>query len=242
MTTDDRSLERAARSWLESGPTRAPDRAVEAALLRVQSTHQDRDLRVPWRLPTMLSARSAAVAAIVVAVGLGAVLLVSRPLAGPAAPTTASSASPVAPSAAATRPIANGRYRASIPVAGILGRLASDSSLTADEKAIVTGQVLGIDGATTLNVELRITDTTFTLLYATDTGTNGGIPVAWPMYVLDPTIIVLDVGAAGNNIQAYAVRRSGETFTLEPRSAAPTAVETFVRSVLYQSVAFEPER
>ena len=30
--TDDRSLERAARSWIEAGPTRAPDRVVEAAL------------------------------------------------------------------------------------------------------------------------------------------------------------------------------------------------------------------
>jgi len=31
--TDDRSLERAARSWLESGPTEAPDHAVDAALV-----------------------------------------------------------------------------------------------------------------------------------------------------------------------------------------------------------------
>ena len=35
--TDDRSLERAARSWIEAGPTRAPDRAVEAALLRIET-------------------------------------------------------------------------------------------------------------------------------------------------------------------------------------------------------------
>ena len=39
--TDDRSLERAARSWLEPGPTQAPDRAVEAALLQIQTTTQD---------------------------------------------------------------------------------------------------------------------------------------------------------------------------------------------------------
>ena len=42
--TDDRSLERAARSWLEVGPTQAPERAVEAALLRIQTTPQERDL------------------------------------------------------------------------------------------------------------------------------------------------------------------------------------------------------
>ena len=34
--TDDRTLERAARSWLEEGPNRAPDRPVEAALSRIE--------------------------------------------------------------------------------------------------------------------------------------------------------------------------------------------------------------
>ena len=45
--TDDRSLERAARSWLEVGPTQAPDRAVEAALLRIETTPQERDSARP---------------------------------------------------------------------------------------------------------------------------------------------------------------------------------------------------
>ena len=144
--------------------------------------------------------------------------------------------------ATAAGPIANGRYTASIPVAGILSRLASDTSLTAEEKQIVSGSVLGLAGATTLNIEIRIDDATFTLLYSTDLGGPGGIATPWPMYVLDPATIVLDIEAAGDNIQAYFVRRTGNTFTLEPRSAAPTAVETFVRSVLYQSVPFEPKK
>jgi hypothetical protein len=55
--TDDRSLERAARSWLEDGPTRAPDRPVEAALSRIKTTTQERDLWIPWRLPTMFTNR-----------------------------------------------------------------------------------------------------------------------------------------------------------------------------------------
>lgn len=63
--TDDRSLERAAQSWLEEGPTRAPDHAVEAALSRIQTTPQQRGLQVPWRLPNMNPiARLAAIAAI----------------------------------------------------------------------------------------------------------------------------------------------------------------------------------
>ena len=39
--TDDRSLERAARSWIEDGPTRAPDRVVEAALSRSKRRHKN---------------------------------------------------------------------------------------------------------------------------------------------------------------------------------------------------------
>ena len=61
MTDDrsiDRALERAARSWIEEGPTRAPDRPVDAALSRIQTTNQERDLRILWRLPTMNPVRS----------------------------------------------------------------------------------------------------------------------------------------------------------------------------------------
>jgi hypothetical protein len=78
--TDDRSLERAARSWLEAGPTEAPDRAVEAALLRIQTTPQERDLRIPWRLPKMTTPARVATAAVigVLAVG-GALFILGRP-------------------------------------------------------------------------------------------------------------------------------------------------------------------
>ena len=75
---DDRSLERAARSWLEEGPTRAPDRTVDAALTRIQTTRQERDW-IPWRLPTMNPlTRLAAIAVIgVIAVG-GSLYLFGR--------------------------------------------------------------------------------------------------------------------------------------------------------------------
>lgn len=74
--TDDRSVERAARSWLEDGPTTAPDRPVEDALARIETTRQERGPLVPWRLPTMnLYMRFAAAAVLaVVAIG-GAVYL-----------------------------------------------------------------------------------------------------------------------------------------------------------------------
>jgi hypothetical protein len=73
--TDDRSLERAARSWLEEGPTRAPDRPIEAALARVQTTTQERDLRVPWRYQPMNRPLQLAVGA--AAAALVAILVVT---------------------------------------------------------------------------------------------------------------------------------------------------------------------
>jgi hypothetical protein len=111
--TDDRSLERAARSWLENGPTQAPDRAVEAALLQIQTTSQERDWHVPWRLPTMNTPARVATAAVigVLAVG-GALFMLGRPgqtgVGGPGpSPTPTASPSPtVSSSIAASTPSA----------------------------------------------------------------------------------------------------------------------------------------
>jgi hypothetical protein len=99
--TDDRSLERAARSFIESGPTQAPERAVEAALLRIETTSQERNLRVPWRITMTIPARVAAAAVIgVLAIG-GTLFLIGRAgqpsVGGPGpSPTTAGSPSPSA--------------------------------------------------------------------------------------------------------------------------------------------------
>jgi hypothetical protein len=90
--TDDRTLERAARSWLEEGPTRAPDRAVDAALSRIQTTRQERDLRIPWRLPTMNRYLLPMAAALIVAIG--AVYLITRPASNIGPPATATPAAP----------------------------------------------------------------------------------------------------------------------------------------------------
>lgn len=63
--TDDRTLERAARSWLEEGPTRAPDRPVEDALLTIETTSQERVPRLPWRFSVMPNGVRIAVAAVI---------------------------------------------------------------------------------------------------------------------------------------------------------------------------------
>jgi hypothetical protein len=73
--TDDRSFERSARSWLEDGPTRAPDRAMETALLRIETTTQERDWHVPRRVRSMSLIARVAAAAITVAIVVGVVIL-----------------------------------------------------------------------------------------------------------------------------------------------------------------------
>jgi hypothetical protein len=93
--TDDRTLERAARSWLEEGPTRAPDRPVEAALAHIQTTRQERDLGIPWRLPTMFTNRLAlAGLAAVLVVALGGFALSRLPGGGAGGPGLMPSPSP----------------------------------------------------------------------------------------------------------------------------------------------------
>ena len=77
--TDDRSLERAARSFIEAGPTQAPDRAVEAALLRIQTTNQERDWHVPWRTPSMTPTTRLLAGIAAIAVILVGGLLLFRP-------------------------------------------------------------------------------------------------------------------------------------------------------------------
>jgi WD40-like Beta Propeller Repeat len=109
--TDDRSLERAARSWLETGPTEAPDRAVEAALLRIQTTSQERDWHVPWRnRPMTLTARlvAAAIAIAVVAVGGALVLRPGQSDIGAPSPTIHASVAPptIAPQSPSVQPSA----------------------------------------------------------------------------------------------------------------------------------------
>ena len=106
--TDDRSLERAARSWIETGPTRAPDSAVERALLTIETTPQERDLRILRRFHPMTFHVRVVAAALVGVLAIGAAaFLMGRTgqsnVGGPAAPASPSasasgSASPAAPS------------------------------------------------------------------------------------------------------------------------------------------------
>lgn len=128
--TDDRSLERAARSWLEDGPTEAPDHAVEAALLTIQSTTQERDW-LPWRTRPMtqtlrLLAGAAAVAALVVVGGA----LILRPGAGSSVGGQ-SSAAPSVSAPPASAPTGASPSASASPIACAL--LSNEEAATAAE-------------------------------------------------------------------------------------------------------------
>lgn len=78
--SDDRTFERNARAWLELGPTDAPDRVVQAALLEIESTAQERDLWIPWRITAMnRTVRLLGAVAAVAVVAVGAIALLGRP-------------------------------------------------------------------------------------------------------------------------------------------------------------------
>jgi hypothetical protein len=86
--TDDREFQRAITDWLETGSDRTPPHAIDAVLLAVRSTRQDRPLPVPWSTPQMPPiARYLIAAAAIVAISFVALNVAGLPryVAGPAA-------------------------------------------------------------------------------------------------------------------------------------------------------------
>jgi hypothetical protein len=114
--TDDRSLERTARSWIEAGPTRAPEHAIEAALMTIETTPQVRDLRILRRFSTMTMTTRLAAAAVVGVLAIGATAFFLRPTAPDAGTTPRASASLIAtPSTAPSDALAQLQaYRAAV--------------------------------------------------------------------------------------------------------------------------------
>ncbi len=98
--TDHRGFERAVDDWLAEGSDRSPQPAVDAVLLAIKTTPQERDLRMPWRNQTMPAPmRLAAGIAIVAVLGFAGLTLLNPGTTGvgglPAAtPTPASTPTP----------------------------------------------------------------------------------------------------------------------------------------------------
>jgi hypothetical protein len=79
--SDDAAFERATSDWLEAGSDRTPPEVLDAVLLAVRTTPQERDLRIPWMvtpMPTYLRL-VAAVAIVAIAGVTGLTYLNGRP-------------------------------------------------------------------------------------------------------------------------------------------------------------------
>jgi hypothetical protein len=94
---DQRDFERATTDWLEAGTDVTPPHVIDAVLLAVRTTPQERVLRVPWRTPIMnkLVLGLGAAAVVVIGILLGAQLLAAPTnLGGPGAEPSATADAP----------------------------------------------------------------------------------------------------------------------------------------------------
>jgi hypothetical protein len=82
MNDDDRAFERAIRELMEDGSDRTPADTIEAVLLAVRTTPQERDLRIPWRTALMPNPMRLVAALAVIAIAGLAAFNLSRPAPG----------------------------------------------------------------------------------------------------------------------------------------------------------------
>ena len=79
--SDDRAFERATDDWLADGSDRTPASAVDAVLLAIKTTPQERDLGIPWRTNPMSNRFRLAAVAVIAVIAVG-VLALNLPRAG----------------------------------------------------------------------------------------------------------------------------------------------------------------
>ncbi|HKG56275.1 MAG TPA: hypothetical protein VKA85_03440 [Candidatus Limnocylindrales bacterium] len=245
--SDDRTFDRIARSWLETGPTKAPEAAVENALLAIESTPQERDLRVSWRLPTMnnMTRLVAALAIAILAVGAGVVML--RPTgatvgSGPSsAPATSPPSPTVVPSssaAAAVDLIPEGTYVGpTIQVADIVAFVNADTKLTAKQKTFVIEGMFAIKNSRTWVASLEFRAGKMTQRQDVDGTVNVGSGGAYSFLGTD-TLVVKQQDCAACYLVGFTVVRAGDGFTLTPIGAPSDESDAIAQKYLYGSGPF----
>ena len=178
--------------------------------------------------------------AAVVGVAVGAIAF--RPSSATMTMTPAITAVPGSPAPSRlteNRPVADGTYDAQpIPVADVLNQLEADTELDAEGRAAVI-RLLNLAPPGELYVRMAFQGDQFALSYGrAPDGLRQEAP--WRLFVLDPTTIAVHRRTGTTGIQAYAIERDGESFKMRALSPAPDAVESFVRSVLFETPTFSP--
>jgi hypothetical protein len=210
---DDRSLERAARSWIEAGPTQAPDRPIDAALRRIQTTPQERDLRIPWRFPPMNPAARLAGAALVAVVAIGAVYIAFRPASGFGGPNATATPS-VQPSGdlplfpASPLPAPSG---AALP-SDLVGRTYRVEPAEVNQGRQLVLTLRGADDPHCMAIYAG-TSTCFTVLWSPfkdDPGARGSARIVAGNLVLGFALVPFDLACVGSEA-TYAIADAGAT-------------------------------
>jgi hypothetical protein len=238
--SDDRTFERNARAWLELGPTDAPDRVVEAALLEIEATPQERDFRVPWRLPTMNPfTRMAVLASVVIVVAIGGIYLLGQatPLSG-GQPSPAPSASPATTAPLMAGPLQFGTYFGpTFQVSDLIAQLNADADLTAAERTQFIDDLAGIRGKTAWSASIEIRGGQWTQRQTVDGSTQIG-SIARYTFPNDQTVVLVETINGVESTSRFALTVSGDSFTLRSLTPPVAALDKFVIKVLYESGAF----
>jgi hypothetical protein len=141
MNDDDRAFQRAIQELLDDGSYRTPANTIEAVLLAVRTTPQERDLRVPWRTATMsnpmrlVAAIAIAVLVVAIPIGIGLTLL-GGPERGVGAPSASASPTHSAAPPSIETPGVFGTARPTIggtPIAIVIPPPASERPVASSE-------------------------------------------------------------------------------------------------------------
>jgi hypothetical protein len=244
--SDDRSIERSARAWLELGPTQAPDHAVEAALRTIDTTSQERDLRIPWRFPTMnpLARIAVLVTLAVVAVGAGLYLMQpSRSSVGPQPSPTpralASQAADQTPSALA--PIADGTYVGrAVKVSDIIASINSTTWLSASEKDYLLTAPFAQPDKSTFNAYFELNKRAYTIGFTVDGVSE--VDARATASFLDEHTLLLQENPLGGPLQTrVSITVVGDTVNvrlLSHETPDNLATDRFIGELLYGSGPF----
>ena len=241
--SDDRSIERSARAWLELGPTQAPDHAVDAALRTIDTTSQERDLRIPWRFPTMNPLARVALLLTVAFVAVGAGLYLLRPAVGPpigGAPSPTPAVVPSTP-AAQVPPIADGTYVGrAVKISDIIASINSTTWLSTSEQDYLKQAPFAQPDKSTFNAYFELNHRAWTIGFTVDGVSE--VDARSTASFLDEHTLLLQENPLGGPLQTRVsitvVGDSVNVRLLSHETPDNLATDRFIGELLYGSGPF----
>jgi hypothetical protein len=245
--SDDRTTERSARAWLELGPTQAPDHAVEAALRTIDTTSQERDLRIPWRFPTVNPLARVAVLITVAIFAIGAGLYLTRPDNSKVGtePSPSSTILQSAPAAVqSTRqvaPIADGTYVGrAVKISDIIASINSTSWLSASERDNLLTAPFAQPGKSTFNAYFELNNGAYAIGFIVD-GVSEVDMRATSTFPDDHTLLLQENVLGGPLQTRIGITVEGDSVNvtlLSHETPNNSATDRFIGELLYGSGPF----